>query len=276
MTKEMKEFSTAVTIALKDFYPDKTFEVKDYKKNNCTLTGIHVTKGHGKMEPIIYLDGYLKDYQNDKITFQEVLENIRETYEESKIIKINLDGFEDYEQMKKNLFIHAFHETNEKEDWIKIRKNDLVGAVYLRLDGGGIISAVTQKNLEMWGKTEKEVILQALVNQSPKFTSMSEILKRMTGRDFETAVPMYILTNKDEVNGAGLIFNDMILEDIRKKIGDYYILPSSIHEVIIVPIFGNEREGLSDMVKEVNETAVSIDERLSDHAYMYDGEFRSI
>ena len=82
---------------------------------------------------------------------------------------------------------------------------------------------------------------------------------------------MYVLTNQRNINGAtSIIYND-ILKRIAKVIGEsYYILPSSINEVIIVPdneIF--KKDYLIDMVRSVNMECVAGNEILSDRVYHY-------
>ena len=84
--------------------------------------------------------------------------------------------------------------------------------------------------------------------------------------------PMTVLTSRDQVNGAGVIFCDSVLKKIHEKIGDYYILPSSIHEVLITPVAdGIERDYLEEMVKAVNRDEVVPEDRLSDQVYLFDG-----
>ena len=58
---------------------------------------------------------------------------------------------------------------------------------------------------------------------------------------------------------------------------DFYILPSSIHEVILVPEFeSSDFESLSKMVREINGISVAKEEVLSDHAYYYDREMEQV
>ena len=84
--------------------------------------------------------------------------------------------------------------------------------------------------------------------------------------------PMTVLTTRDQVNGAGVIFCDNVLRKIRDKVGDFYILPSSVHEVIIVPVSGDiERDELEAMVKVVNRDEVAPEDRLADRVFLYDG-----
>ncbi len=86
--------------------------------------------------------------------------------------------------------------------------------------------------------------------------------------------PMFCLTNKAKMNGASLLLQ----EDIRKQIGeclgsDYFVIPSSIHEVLILPDNGIfQVPELNAMVQEVNETQVERQEQLSDKVQFCDGK----
>lgn len=87
----------------------------------------------------------------------------------------------------------------------------------------------------------------------------------------DNMMPMFVATNNKKVNGAGVILYDGLLRTFAEKIGgDFYILPSSVHEVIFVPANGDmDARYLIQMVKEVNATEVSPDEVLSDNVYKY-------
>ena len=93
----------------------------------------------------------------------------------------------------------------------------------------------------------------------------------------EDEMPLYILSNKHKTQGASIIFNKALMTRIAEKIGKYYILPSSIHEVLIVPaISGNSAKELAQIVKRVNEESISERDKLSDNVYEYDFEAESI
>ena len=70
--------------------------------------------------------------------------------------------------------------------------------------------------------------------------------------------------------GAGVIGSKTILESIRKEKGDFYIIPSSIHELIIVPASLGGTEGLTEMIKEVNSTVLEPEDILANELYKYD------
>ena len=98
--------------------------------------------------------------------------------------------------------------------------------------------------------------------------------------DLRDYVPsdMYILTNETKLNGAACILYENVLYDFAQKLGeDLYILPSSVHEVILLPklsVF--EKDELVNMVREVNTEGVAAEEVLSDHVYEYNRTQRLI
>lgn len=85
-------------------------------------------------------------------------------------------------------------------------------------------------------------------------------------------VPFYIITNERKTNGAGVLLCDEVLKEIYYKVGTYFILPSSIHEILVFPETDSSKaEELSAMVKQINGDVVEEEDRLSDEAFFYDG-----
>lgn len=98
-----------------------------------------------------------------------------------------------------------------------------------------------------------------------------------TEEEIEESEPMYVLTNQIKYFGAAGIFlcAEMFQEIVGKQ--NFYILPSSVHELILVVDRGEyEMEALSAMVKEVNERQLTADEILSDHAYYFEWKTEQI
>ena len=84
---------------------------------------------------------------------------------------------------------------------------------------------------------------------------------------------LFVLTTRSTINGAGVIGCGPLLHKIHKKIGDYYLIPSSVHEVLIAPVKhlkGIDIKDITDMVRLINQTEVLPEDRLSDRAFMYD------
>lgn len=122
-----------------------------------------------------------------------------------------------------------------------------------------------------WGLAEKHTFAATTIR------SMSEIIAEMMGLDSDD-VPdmapceMYVISNLERCKGASAILNRSLLERFAMQHGckSLCVLPSSIHEAILVPL-RNESYSIEEfdaMVKEVNETQVSPEERLVNRAYV--------
>ena len=83
---------------------------------------------------------------------------------------------------------------------------------------------------------------------------------------------MFVATVPDKIHGAGVIAYPNFMEDAAQKMGgDFFVLPSSIHEVLLVKDNGQmTAKELENMVKEVNATQVEPADQLTDHVYHYD------
>ena len=86
--------------------------------------------------------------------------------------------------------------------------------------------------------------------------------------------PLYVLTNKSRMFGAACMMYPDVFKNATLEIkGDFYVLPSSIHEVLLLPsdnVF--DAEGLGRLVREINENQVEPYEVLSNNVYYYDSE----
>ena len=162
---------------------------------------------------------------------------------------------------------------------------DLEVIYYVTVDGlsEGVNGAftVSERNMEVWKKKEDELYRTAVFNMhlhgEPVFESMDEVLRSiMPGFQLpspvSTPVEMHVLTNKEKIFGAAEILDSGTLKRVSDELGgDFIVLPSSVHECIIIPADETvSYQELADMVTEINVDAVSIEERLSDHVYLYE------
>jgi hypothetical protein len=128
----------------------------------------------------------------------------------------------------------------------------------------------TVKNLRPQCRTIREAILGIVRKQEPDGCS-EEFL--MLEQEVEE-VPMYVLSNHNHYYGAAAIYYPGLLQQLGEKIGsDLLILPSSVHEVMILPVSGDENyQELNTMIAEINRTQIAPEEVLADHLYYYDKE----
>lgn len=104
--------------------------------------------------------------------------------------------------------------------------------------------------------------------------TLEDMAKEINGQD----IPMYVLTNQARYYGAACILYEGVLEKIAENLGgDFYILPSSVHEVILIKKQGREqKEEFNRMVCEVNASHVDPLDWLSDHVYLYKKEEKMV
>lgn len=294
-----REFSENVVKSVKTCLGNNVkTEVKKVTKNNgVELHGLIISKAQSSVSPTIYLDGFYREYKQGK-SLGDIVYEIVSIYENNKVsADINLDFFLDYQAVKSRIFMKVVHyEKNKKmlEDMPHIRFMDLAVVCYYAYMndflGKGSIQIETG-HLDRWGISEEELFKTAKGNTKDKLgveiKGMDEILIEMlieNGKDVdreeleailqrtEREVPMYIMTLKGRYFGAACIYCEEMLYSFGKRCGkSFYILPSSIHELILIPDSGNEKpEVLRQMVREVNAGHVAPEERLSDNIYYFD------
>lgn len=149
---------------------------------------------------------------------------------------------------------------------------------------------ITKEDLITEKITDTELLnlaLNTIHDQKPVFMplemKLNELVGQANGAEYaddmtapfgETGV--YMLTTEQMENGANILTNNKILSEIQDKIGAYYIIPSSVHEVLILPKsqYSDGKE-LEDMLRTVNRDVVSEQDRLSDNLLEYDGVLKT-
>lgn len=306
-----EEFKQEIQDHIKDFLPEK-FEDSEVSihavtKNNEILDGLTVTSPNSNMATTIYLNDFYEHYENgrDMDSIMEQIASIRTEHEMDQDFDISkITNFENVQDK----IIPRIVGMEENEELLANRPHALMDdlaviyAVDLGSNDNGSMSVpITNHLMENWKVSQKTLHEAALANMGEltpsTFKTMNEIMKEMMlpdmveqmGGDREAAeamieamIPdeerMYVLTNEQKLNGAAAILDDKMMDQIREKVGDeFFILPSSTHEVLIVPAeAGIELEALESMVQEVNATQVAPQDRLSDHVYQYDAETRAV
>ena len=146
------------------------------------------------------------------------------------------------------------------------------------------------------GFTEEELFQHAVENTKricpPRVKSMQDVMADLEVEDgmpqeilesmgvFDEIPPeknLWVITNEMGINGAASMLYEENLHKLAEQIGtDLYLLPSSIHETIAVSVEMGAPEYLAQMVHDVNMTAVTLDERLSNNVYHYDKDLRKL
>ncbi len=248
-----------------------------------------ITDGSRKISPMIYLEDYYHAYEKGE-GMEEIIEDILQVHRESQG-RIPQDSafFTDFKKVSPRIVGKLVNYGKNRDLLRRIphqRCLDLALVFYYILDSGEMCSGtilIYNSHLEMWGVSQME-LCEIARNNTPRLLPY----EFMSIRDFmaaefkdmdpiakiEEGLPMYVLSNRERHFGAVHILYDQVLSSIGEELGeDYYILPSSVHECIIVPAGVQVvKEQLARMVWEINRSHVLPEEVLSDHVYYYDRE----
>lgn len=135
---------------------------------------------------------------------------------------------------------------------------------------------ITNAMLEQYGVTKNQLHADAMENapeiRPASFKTMAEVLAEMMGMPLEMmpqdmAPPIYVATNEEKMQGATVVFYLDFMDQTAKELGgDVFVLPSSVHEVLILPDDGNMSvDELRDMVTIINATEVSAQDCLTEY-----------
>jgi hypothetical protein len=253
-------------------------------KNNGTIRQGLILKEQGvNISPTIYLEGYYQRLLRGE-TVDTIVEEILHLYEDVQFHEsFNMEFLKEFSKIKKRIVYRLINaETNEQllEDVPHKKYLDFAIVYYLLLEvtSHGMASMmIHNEHMKKWGVTKQEIHRNACRNTrrllEEDFSTMSAVIESLTGVEEPCEKDiMYVLSNKLRSFGAAVILYGGCLEGIGEYLGEnYYILPSSVHEVIIIPESEVPvQEHLANIVKDVNATQVDAEEVLSNHVYYYD------
>lgn len=305
---EIKEFAEkvqkAVVLVLGDGYEAKIQEVR--KNNGVILMGLIIMTEQQNVSPTIYLPPFWEAYK-EGATLLEVVTRILQIYrEDTPRDNIDMNFFKDFEKVKDRIcyrLIHAEKNAELLELIPYVPFLDLAICFYYSYEGkelgkGSIL--IHNSHMAMWNTNVAELMclarqntlrlfpwecgsIELTIRQLKQETELTEALCReMTetedNKKYKSEIPMYILTNQQKLHGAAcVLYPDLLVQISDGMDSDFYILPSSIHEVILLPDNGNESpEQLREMIEEVNSTQLEPEEVLSDNLYYFDRKARQV
>ncbi len=259
----------------------------DVKKNNGTIKhGLCVTHLESNCGPTIYMDEMYEEYENGK-SIEDIIDDIINIFEEHSVRnKIDLSFFKDFNKVYGKICYRLISTERNKELLTDVPyriKADLAVVYFVSLEFMGIEGSILIRNehMDMWGAEEEDLFEAALYNMPgmypASFEPMENIIKSMLQCDEEEGnvfgKGLYVASNSKKIYGASVILYPDFLREVYDYIGGgFFILPSSIHEVIIMKdTHESEVAALTDIVRSVNSTCVSSEDFLSDSVYYYDG-----
>ena len=196
------------------------------------------------------------------------------------------------DDFKKGLYIQVVNADVNREllkDLPHDSWEDMAAVVRYQIpDGENEISfLVTKNNMQQYQMSQGEVMEAAYKNTAAQEFClhkpediMREIMQEQNIPEeaidlylSDTDSHLYVLTNKEQINGANALVCPEVLQNIYKEFGEpYYVLPSSTHELILAKdSSGLTQDELRQMVQQVNVSSVTPDVLLSYNLFHYDG-----
>ena len=241
-------------------------------KNGVLMEGI-VIRDDERIAPVIYTHKIIECAERDGKSVADVVLDIINIYEENRHVEFNIEKLYDREFVLNHMYVGIQKQSDEE----LLKKNsELEGLelyLYIRLDAGencgfvkmneGMLSMMEVTIDELWDEAEQNTC------DETELRSLSEVLG-FPGDD-EGMAPLYVLSNRSCIRGAAAIINKDILKQFAEKHGvkKLIVLPSSIHEVLILPDNGQfDLMEMNAMVTMVNVEQVLPEDQLIDRAYV--------
>ena len=267
---------------------------KSDKNNGVVCTGLRVQKNDCSVAPLIYLDEHFRQYKNGNTTLSSIVKYVvKQSRKKSPCVDIQ--QYLIYENIRKNV-VYRLVNTESNRDLLE----DIPHLEFLDLsiifrctvaqeDIGPASILIHNVHMKLWDITIQELYQDAVMNtprlEEYEIKSMTEVMREImteensdgSGQDaymeeFSDSVPLYVLSNKNRIEGAGCMLYPDLMKDFSDTIrSSFYIIPSSVHESLLLPPKEDVQGGeIRNMIKEINDTQVSIEERLSYSLYYYD------
>ena len=273
-------------------YADADVSIHRMEKLGLAYDGMTVVRSGQRAAAAVNLTAFYDMYQEGR-TAGDIIHEMADVAV-MQAPQMEYSVFSDYEAVKDRLFIRVTNkETNadvlagmphkEVED-LAITYHVLVNH-----DQNGIASApVTDDLLRHYGVTAEQLHEDAIANSQRMLPAQLDSMQNMlfgmmtpgasdTLRDEPyPGSTMLVLTNNVQLNGAAALFYPGVMDQAAERLGgNFIVLPSSTHEVIMIPADGmTDFRSLEQMVKDINRSQVAPEERLSDHVYHYDAQER--
>lgn len=302
--RTMEAFAETVKSAMEAVYGSGyDISIQPVTKNNgMHLTGLAIREKTINIAPTIYLESLFEEYQGG-MTMEAVCKEVMRLYEQSKAER----GFDsrmvtDFNRAKERICFKLVNAERNREllaDIPSIPYHDFAIVFYILIskgaDGTGTV-LVRNSFLDMWGADAQMLYPIAMRNTQRilrgRVQSIESVIAEImedtpdagefydmpdTGEFYdmpavtEDAFPMYVASNYDRLNGASVLMYPKLLRDFSERIGsDFFILPSSVHELIFLPdTDGVDIEYMKTMVRDINGSEVAENEVLSDNVYYY-------
>ena len=284
----VKEIETRVQMRLRE--NQKVYTHTATKNNGKKRKGLTFVETGINISPTVYLEEYYERYQRG-YTMEEIVKQLLELYEQIRFQHSwEGDFIQKYENVKGRIIYQLINREANKEllqNVPYVPYLDLAIVFYVLIElykekDRMATMMIKNEHLGWWDVTVQDIHRMARENTERilpyEFSNMLAVIENMLDdwekQEAEKEEEMYVLSNAVRNYGAAAILYPHRLETIADYLGEsFYVLPSSVHEVIIIPKSkAPSKCYLSKIVREINGTQVKDEEVLSNCAYYYEKE----
>lgn len=268
-------------------------ETRPVEKMNEKYDALTVKPVDGIIGVNLNATSLFEEYENGKAFDKIVYEAVRAAKTAlANTPDFDVESYKDYSIMKDKLAMEVVSAEVNKDLLKTVPHKDIedMAIVYRfvleNVPGQGVGTIlVTNQLLEEYGITAEQLHKDALEiapkNRPLEIKGMGEVLSQQMGVEdlamLGLNIPpeeekMFVASVEGNVHGACVLAYEEFMDKAAKRVGgSFYILPSSIHEILLIPDDGQfELTALDQMVREVNATTVSASDKLTDNVYHYD------
>lgn len=257
---------------------------EEVTKVNQTMDALSFRPAGNNIGTLLYLNDVYEKHQKGR-NIMDLAEEARQIMSERMRAVPSLPQI-DHDFIEENLYLTVIN-ADMNRDYLSAVPHEILEdmAVVPRVKISEEASFVVKNDMLMHYGFSKEGLLEAAhANMEAQEFICNDLGAVLMGFGMPSPVSdspsesVYVLTNPSGIDGAAAILSEKAMKDARAMIGeDFLILPSSRHEVLLVPRSSHMsiRE-LTDMVREVNRTVVDTRDLLSDHVYRYNSRSGSI
>lgn len=245
---------------------DKEIEIKSIQKNNITKLGIIVKDKNKSYAPTFYVD----DFMDKSVEMMaDTILNFKCDNMNEDIVSSAKNIMNDNDEIFKRLTMKLLNkEKNTNSDALSYDLGNGLIAQFIIVLNEEMSVTIKQDFADNKGFTKEQLFKIAKENLTNEIdiVNMAKFLSKNADIGFPFPVlPIYIITNKRKIYGASCVYAKGLKDILTTYIGDFYLLPSSIHEMIAVP--KDDIESYKDMVQSVNCSVLSDEDYLSDNIY---------
>lgn len=271
---------------------DACVQVQEVRKNNnVVLHGMSILRKGQNVSPTIYLDSFY-EMMEEGTDVECIVKKILEVYVRGLPRgNVDMEFFKDFASVRDRIVYRLVNREKNRDLLCEIPHVEFLDLAvcfcysYEHPEIGEGMILIHNTHMEMWETCHRELMRLAERNtprlmpawlcgmdQALKGVLDEEALLQLKQMQKETGKYMYVLSNDRRCQGAAaILYPGMLARAAQQLGGSFYILPSSIHEVIL---FRDESqsggEQLHEMIEDINMNQLREEEVLSDYAYRYD------